>query len=90
MNILLFELHNECILCVRLRYLSLSLSLSHTHTRAHAHTHTHTSKIIEWKMIDNYITKIKGFWIIHWALNAKTLRYDENWEVITSNIPCEQ
>ena len=82
MNILLFELHNECILCVRLRYLSLSLSLSHTHT--------HTSKIIEMKMVDNYITKIKGFWIIHWALNAKTLRYDENWEVIPSNIPCEQ
>ena len=41
-------------------------------------------------MVDNYITKIKGFWIIHWALNAKTLRYDENWEVIPSNIPCEQ
>ena len=54
------------------------------------HTYTHTYIIIEWKMVDNYITKIKGFWIIHWVLNAKTLRYDENWEVIPSNIPCEQ
>ena len=76
------------IMCETKISLSLSLSLSHTHTCARAHTHT--SKIIEWKMVDNYITKIKGFWIIHWALNAKTLRYDENWEVIPSNIPCEQ
>ena len=30
--------------------------VSHTQT----HTHTHIYILIEWKMVDNYITKIKG------------------------------
>ena len=27
---------------------------------SHTHTHTHIYILIEWKMVDNYITKIKG------------------------------